>query len=203
MRPMPERVPDTDLPPHALRDRTQRLIEVLDVAGSDVEARADELIARTKDILALPGLADAVANPAWSPEAGDGPAAGWLYQDGDVRITRGTLPAGYTLPPHNHGGWNIFGVYRGAVKYTSFRRLDDRTRAHHADLAVAEDRIMVDGDVTILPGPPHDIHTLTGLAETSTTILIARGRFSEIREHYLPDEHCYILRPGDARGYAR
>ena len=59
-----------------------------------------------------------------------------------------------------------------------------------------------DGDVTVLPGPPDDVHTITGLAELSTTLLIARGRFSEIREHYLPHEHCYVLRPGDARGYS-
>jgi len=195
--------PAPDMMPAALRQRTQALIGILDDVGDDLERRADDLVACTKEILALPGLADVVANPAWSQATGDGPAAGWLYQDGDVRITRGSLPAGYTLPPHNHGSWNIFGVYHGAVKYTSYRRLDDRTTPHHADLGVAEDRIMSDGDVTILPGPPHDIHTITGLAEMSTTILVARGRFAEMREHYLPDEHCYILRPGDARGYAR
>ncbi len=190
--------------PHGrLRALTQRLIEVLDEAGDRVETRSDDLIARTRDILALPGLADVVANPAWSGPSGDGPSAGWLYQDGDVRITRGQLPAGFTLPPHNHGAWNIFAVYLGAVKYTSYRRLDDRSAAYHADLEVAEDRIMTDGDVTILPGPPDDVHTVTGLAVMSTTLLIARGRFSEIREHYLPHEHCYVLRPGDARGYSR
>jgi hypothetical protein len=198
---MPSPAPDTSAA--VLRHRTQALIAILDDVGGDVERRADDLVACTREILAVPGLADVVANPAGSPASGDGPAAGWLYQDGDVRITRGTLPAGYTLPPHNHGSWNIFGVYRGAVKYTSYRRLDDRTRPHHADLGVAEDRIMTDGDVTILPGPPHDIHTVTGLAEITTTILVARGRFADIREHYLPDEHCYILRAGDARGYAR
>ena len=41
------------------------------------------------------------------------------------------------------------------------------------------------------------------LATISTTLLVARGQFAEVREHYLPSEGCYILRPGDARGYAR
>jgi len=190
-------------PPATLRDLTLDLIEALDKAGDDVEAHADVLVARTREILQLPGLDEAVANPAWSDLAAGGPATGWLYQDGDLRIVRGTMPAGFTLPPHNHGGWNIFGVYRGAVKYTSYRRLDDRTRSYHADLAVAEDRIMTDGDVTILPPPPHDVHTVTGLAESTTTLLIARGRFSDVREHYLVDDHCYVLRSGDARGYTR
>jgi predicted metal-dependent enzyme (double-stranded beta helix superfamily) len=187
----------------SLRELTLRLIDALDEAGDDVGAHADVLIALTRDILRLPSLDEVVANPAWSEVSGSGPAAGWLYQDGDVRITRGTMPAGFTLPPHNHGAWNIFGVYRGAVKYTSYRRVDDRGRPYHAELAVAEDRIMTDGDVTVLPPPPHDVHTVTGLAETTTTLLIARGRFAEVREHYLVDEQCYILRPGDARGYTR
>ncbi len=189
--------------PGTLRDLTLRLIDALDEAGDDVEGHADVLIARTQDILRLPALDEMVANPAWSAVTTDGPAAGWLYQDGDVRITRGTMPAGFTLPPHNHGAWNIFGVYRGAVKYTSYRRVDDRDRSFHADLTVAEDRIMTDGDVTVLPPPPHDVHTVTGLAEMTTTLLVARGRFAEVREHYLVDDHCYILRPGDARGYTR
>jgi predicted metal-dependent enzyme (double-stranded beta helix superfamily) len=189
--------------PATLRDLTLDLIEALDKAGDDVEGHADILVARTQEILRLPALDEAVANPAWSEPTTGGPATGWLYQDGDIRIVRGTMPAGFTLPPHNHGSWNIFGVYRGAVKYTSYRRLDDRTQSYHADLAVAEDRIMTDGDVTILPPPPHDVHTVTGLAELTTTLLIARGRFSDVREHYLVDDHCFVLRPGDARGYTR
>ena len=187
----------------ALRDLTRQLIDVLDEAGDNLERQHDELVVATKKILALDGLDTAVANPAWSGSTEEGAATGWLYQDGDVRIVRGTLPAGFTLPPHNHGGWNIFAVYRGAVKYTSYRRLDDRSTPWYADLGVAEDRIMTDGDVTVLPGPPHDIHTVTGLAPLTTTLLIARGRFSELREHYLPDEHCYVVRPGDARGRMR
>ncbi len=188
---------------NALRPLALQLIDVLDAAGDDVQSRADDLIDRTRAILALPDLDTVVANPAWSGDHGDGPAAGWLYQDGDARITRGRLPAGFTLPPHNHGAWNIFAVYRGAVKYTSYRRVDDRSLPYHAELEVAEDRIMTDGDVTILPGPPHDVHTVTGLADVSTTLLVARGRFAEVREHYLPSERCYVLRPGDARGYQR
>jgi predicted metal-dependent enzyme (double-stranded beta helix superfamily) len=187
----------------SLRDLTLRLIEALDQAGDDIAGHEKVLVERTRAILRLPGLDDVVANPAWSEVAPDGPTAGWLYQDGDVRITRGKMPAGFTLPPHNHGAWNIFAVYRGAVKYTSYRRVDDRSRSYHAELTVAEDRIMTDGEVTVLPPPPHDVHTVTGLAEMTTTLLVARGRFADVREHYLLDEHCYILRPGDARGYTR
>ena len=51
-------------PPATLRDLTLDLIEALDKAGDDVEAHADVLIARTREILRLPALDQAVANPA-------------------------------------------------------------------------------------------------------------------------------------------
>jgi predicted metal-dependent enzyme (double-stranded beta helix superfamily) len=177
------------------------LVELLDEAGDDVLSRQVELTACLQDLLSLPNLDSVNANPAWSNPSDDGPSAGWLYQDGDLRITRGRLPAGFTLPPHNHGAWNLFGVYDGAVKYTSYRRRDDRQVEYYADLEVADDRIMRASDVTILPAPPHDIHTITGLASLSTTILVARGTFAPVRERYLPDEQCYVLTEGEARGY--
>jgi predicted metal-dependent enzyme (double-stranded beta helix superfamily) len=186
--------------PLTMRSCAQRIIELLDEVGDDVLAKEKELTRAVEDVLALADLDTVVATPVWT-DADEGEATtGWLYNDGDVRIVRGTLPAGYTLAPHNHGAWNLFGVYRGAVKYTSYRRLDDRSRPYHADLEVAEDRIMSDGDVTILPAPPHDIHGVVGLAPLSTTVLVARGAFSTVREQYLPDQRCYIHRSGDARG---
>ena len=181
----------------ALRDLTRQLIDVLDEAGDDLGPRDDELVEATKKILSLPGLDTAVANPAWSGSTEEGAATGWLYQDGDVRIVRGTLPAGFTLPPHNHGGWNIFGIYRGAVHYRSYRRLDDRSRPHVADLEVAEDRVMVDGDVTLLPAPPDDIHAVTALAAVTTSLLVARGPFDAVREQYLPDCRAYYEVPAE------
>jgi predicted metal-dependent enzyme (double-stranded beta helix superfamily) len=101
------------------------------------------------------------------------------------------MPAGFIQSPHNHGNWNIFGIYRGAAQYRSYRRLDDRSRPFVADLEVVEDRVMTDGDVTLLPGPPNDIHTVAGLAPMTTSLLVARGPFAAMREQYLPDRHAY------------
>jgi predicted metal-dependent enzyme (double-stranded beta helix superfamily) len=187
-------------PPLTMRSCALRIIELLDEVGDDVLAKEKELTRAVEDVLALPDLDTIVATPVWTETEQDDASTGWLYNDGDVRIVRGTLPAGYTLAPHNHGAWNLFGVYRGAVKYTSYRRLDDRSRPYHAELEVAEDRIMCNGDVTILPAPPHDIHGVIGLAPLTTTVLVARGPFSPVREQYLPDQRCYVHRRGDARG---
>jgi predicted metal-dependent enzyme (double-stranded beta helix superfamily) len=173
-----------------VRESVGRLIELLDEVGDDIRSREKEITAVMQDLLALPGLDEVAANPTWT-EAGTGQAStGWLYYDCDVRVVRGRMPAGFAQTPHNHGSWNIFGIYRGAVHYRSYRRLDDRSRAHVADLEVAEDRVMTDGDVTLLPAPPDDIHAVTALAPT-TSLLVARGPFDAVREQYLPDLHAY------------
>ena len=192
----------SDLQPKTVRDCAARIIDLLDEVGDDVLAKEKELTRAVEDLLALPNLDTVVANPAWTATGDNEPTTGWLYNDGDVRIVRGTLTAGYTLAPHNHGSWNLFGVYRGAVKYTSYRRVDDRSRPYYADLEVAEDRIMSDGDVTVLPAPPHDVHGVIGLAPLTTTVLVARGRFSPVREHYIPEQRCYVNKHGDATGKA-
>lgn len=182
-----------------MRDAAGRLIELLDEVGDDVLAREKELAVALGEILALPDLDTVVANPVGERD-GEEPLTGWLYQDGDLRIVRGRMPAGMDLDAHNHGTWNLFGVYRGAVKYTSYRRIDDRSVPYRAELEVAEDLIMRDGDVTVLPGPPHDIHAVLGLAPMTTTVLVARGHFDGARERYFPDRGCYLVQEGDGRG---
>ncbi|MCB0994318.1 MAG: hypothetical protein KDB21_04450 [Acidimicrobiales bacterium] len=183
----------------SLRAVAGRLIEVLDECGDDVVSREADLADALRAVLALPGLDTVVANPVGDADGAE-PFTGWLYHDGDLRIVRGRMPAGMRLDPHSHGTWNLFGVYSGAVKYVSYRRLDDGTEPYRADLEVAEDRIMRDGDVTVMPGPPHDIHGVVGLAPVSTTVLVARGQFSPVREQFFPDEGCYVRFEGDGRG---
>jgi hypothetical protein len=176
----------------AVREHARQLIEVLDEIGDDVLSKEKEIIAIMQSLLGVPGLDTVLANP--SAAAAGGPfSTGWIYYDCDLRITRGIIDAGFVQRPHNHGTWNILGVYRGAMHYRSYERLDDRSRPFFADLAVAEDRIMTDGDVTVLPGPPHDIHTNAALAPGTVTLLVSRDEFSATREQYLPDLRSYYL----------
>jgi hypothetical protein len=176
----------------AVRVHARQLIEVLDEIGDDVLRKEKEIISIMQSLLAVPGLDKVLANP--SAAAAGGPfSTGWIYYDCDLRITRGIIDAGFVQRPHNHGTWNILGVYRGAMHYRSYERLDDGSRPFYADLVVAEDRIMTDGDVTVLPGPPHDIHTNAALAPGTVTLLVARDDFSATREQYLPDLKSYYL----------
>lgn len=183
-----------------MRTYAGRLIELLDEVGDDVLAAEKELTAVLADILAMPGLDTVNATPAAIGVDDATATTGWLYNDGDLRIVRGRMPAGLDLAPHNHGAWNLFGVYDGALQYTSYRRRDDGQVPFVADLEVAEKRVMTHGDVTVLPGPPHDIHAVLGLAPMTTTILVARGAFAEVRERYHPDRGCYERSEGAAAG---
>jgi predicted metal-dependent enzyme (double-stranded beta helix superfamily) len=189
-------------PAGAVRECAGRLLEILDDVGDDVLRREKDIVAVMEDLLALPGLDTVVASPVWTPDAGTagGPTVGWIYQDTDLRIVRGTITAGFEQIPHDHGTWNLFGVYRGAVHYRSYRRTDDGARPFHADLEVVEDRVMTDGDVTVLPAPPGDVHAVVGLAALSTTLLVARGAFAAQRHRYLVDRGTYYLVPSEEAG---
>jgi predicted metal-dependent enzyme (double-stranded beta helix superfamily) len=174
-----------------IRDCARRFIEVLDEAGNDVVSSEKDLYAIMGDLLALDGLETVVGSPSGPATAVTSFATGWLYYDSELRIVRGTMPGGFAQRPHNHGSWNIFGVYRGGLHYRSYRRMDDGSEPFRADLEVAEDRIMTDGEVTVLPGPPHDIHAITALAPSTVTLLVARGHFSPSRQQYLPELRSY------------
>lgn len=174
-----------------IRDCARRFIEVLDETGDDVLSREKDFFAIMGDLLALDGLDTIIGSPAVGPSKVTSFATGWLYYDSELRIVRGTMPGGFAQRPHNHGSWNIFGVYRGGLHYRSYRRLDDGLEPYRADLEIAEDRVMTDGEVTVLPGPPDDIHAISALAPSTVTLLVARGHFSPVRQQYLPDLHAY------------
>jgi predicted metal-dependent enzyme (double-stranded beta helix superfamily) len=174
----------------ALRVAATSLLDVLDRVGDDVGAAEGEIATIMKELLLVDWLDDVDVTPAGG-DAGDDVSNGWLYQDGDLRIVRGRMRAGFVQEPHDHGAWNIFGVYRGACHYRSFRRVDDGTRPYRADLEVAESRVMTDGDVTVLPAPPHDIHAVSALAPRTTTLLVARGPFDSVRRQFLPELGAY------------
>ena len=172
------------------------LIEILDEVGDEILRQEKAIRAVLQDLLGVPGLDTVNANPTGS-DLGSAMGTGWLYYDCDLRIVRGRMQAGFAQSPHDHGGWNIFAVYRGAAHYRSYRRTDDGSQPFRADLEVIEDRIMSDGDVTLLPAPPGDIHAVAGLAPETVTLLVARGPFSAVRRQFMPERHAYYEVPAE------
>jgi len=179
----------------SVRSAMADLIGVINGAHDDVTTVEQEIKDAMQALLALPGLDTAPAQSTSPP--GSPFSTSLLYYDGEFRVVRGTLPAGFVQKPHNHGAWNILAVYKGAMHYRSYRRADDRQRPYYADLELAEDWIMTDGDVTVMPGPPHDIHATAGLAPTSITLLIAREQFLPMREQYMPEMKSYYVIDGE------
>jgi predicted metal-dependent enzyme (double-stranded beta helix superfamily) len=176
----------------SVRDAMTKLIAVLNDVGDDVLSAEKEIIVAMQDLMSIPGL-DTVATQS-NTKADPGKATtGLLYYDCEYRLVRGMMPAGFAQRPHNHGSWNILSVYRGAMHYRSYRRVDDRGQPYVADLEVAEDRVLGEGDVTVLPAPPHDIHATAGLAPMTVSFLVARQEFGATREQYLPDLKSYYV----------
>jgi predicted metal-dependent enzyme (double-stranded beta helix superfamily) len=174
----------------AVRACALALLEILDDVGDDVGRAEGDIATVMKELLAVDWLDDIDASPV-KADPNNPVQTGWLYHDCDLRIVRGRFHAGFAQEPHNHGAWNIFAVYRGAVQYRSYRRRDDGSTPYRADLEVAEDRVMTDGEVSVLPSPPHDIHAVAGLAPYTSTLLVHRGTFSPVRRQYLPASGVY------------
>src|SRR5690242_18320816 len=95
----------------ALRVAATALLDVLDRVGDDVGSAEGEIAAIMKELLLVDWLDDVDVTPGGG-DADDDVSNGWLYQDGDLRIVRGRMRAGFVQEPHNHGAWNIFAVYR-------------------------------------------------------------------------------------------
>jgi predicted metal-dependent enzyme (double-stranded beta helix superfamily) len=118
----------------------------------------------------------------------------WLYYDHELSIMTARMPQGTSIPIHNHGTWEVVGVYRGAIKYTMYERADDLSQPYYAELRVVDDRIMRPEDVSICPPPPHDVHGFTALTDDTYIVAIVGGQFAPIRQYYNPHEKYYIER---------
>ena len=174
----------------AVRSCAQQLIEILDEVGNDVLTKEKEITAVMQELLAIPGLDTVSASPSTATSGGPF-STGWIYYDCDLRIVRGIVDTGFVQRPHNHGTWNIFGIYSGAMHYRSYARDDDGSVPFHAELRIAEDRIMTAGDVTVLPAPPGDMHATATLAPGTVSLLVAREQFNAVRQQYLPELNAY------------
>ena len=181
----------TDLTMGAVSEAMSKLAAILETTESGILSRETEIKAVMRDLLAIPGLDQAPVAEVTMTEDGQDVRLATLFNNGGLRLTRGRLPAGFIQRPHNHGAWNIFAVYSGAVHYRSYNRLDDRSKPYFADLEIAEDGVMYAGDVTVLPEPPNDIHVTVALARENITLLIAPGEFAPQREQYVPELSTY------------
>src|SRR5258708_18792547 len=145
---------------YTARHCAANLIELLDRHGADLEAAARAAVAPVQRLLARPDLltlgVDRSANHAGQSL--------YLYYDFDLQITVSSLALGVPIPVHDHGTWELVGVYRGEVRHTLYRRVDDRSEPGRAELEVIEERLLHQNDVVAAIPPDADIHAFTALS---------------------------------------
>ncbi len=118
----------------------------------------------------------------------------WLYYDGEIGILTAKCPSDVGVPVHNHGTWEIVGVYKGELAYRLFNRVDDGSRDGYADLQIVEDGVMRAGEFSVCPLPPHDIHGFQARNDDTWMIAVVHGEFAEERLYFDPEKKSYIRR---------
>ena len=117
----------------------------------------------------------------------------YLYFDGQLSILIFEVPKGETIPPHDHGVWEGFCVYRGQVHHKVYRRADDGSVDDYAELELLEGATLKAGEVTIV-APPADIHSFTALMEGTIGLTFLNGVYNNNRNIYQPETNSYIAK---------
>jgi predicted metal-dependent enzyme (double-stranded beta helix superfamily) len=92
----------------------------------------------------------------------------WLLfrsKDADLSLFSLVVPGWRSTPVHDHLAWGLVGLYRGEQAETVFRRQDDGSTEGHAELVVAERRLLQRGGIYDLLPPDGDIHSVVTVGE--------------------------------------
>lgn len=122
-----------------------------------------ELVASCRDPLTR--LLEAPATEPWLAGLhADAPESRELYRDAahDFLLLAHTERLGLYRPPHDHGrGWVVYGVQRGEMEMSSYRRVHDLRGASR--IVKRESFVLRPGDVRVfLPGDIHDTRCTAG-----------------------------------------
>jgi predicted metal-dependent enzyme (double-stranded beta helix superfamily) len=148
----------------ALIEETRRLMGLIE---SDAE-RVEALRPAFSKLLAADGwLPDEYANPDDSSGMGGGIGQYALYRaaDGSLCLFSLVVPVGASTPVHDHLAWGLIGVYRGTQHETIYERTDDGATAGRADLRVARELQVGEGEFYTLLPPTDDIHLVRTISD--------------------------------------
>ena len=172
-----------------VRDCATAIIETIARCGDDQAALASGLRAPIAELTKRNDLRD-----LGIPRQGNNVAfSRYLYFDGELSILLFEVPSDREVPPHDHGVWESFCVYRGRARHTVYRRADDGAQEGYAELETVRDDVMDVGDVAIV-APPADIHSFTALEEGTLGITVVNGTYKEDRHYYQPDAKTYVVK---------
>ena len=136
----------------------------------------------------------------------DEPSARELYRDpqyGFVQMGHFHRP-GPAGTPHDHGPcWVLYGVYRGAIEITKYRRTDDGSVPGRASLEAVETVRVTDG--VVRPYLPGDIHATRALDPAGSVVMrFLSADLDQVERHrYKPLEPANRPTPERAPGAGR
>lgn len=94
--------------------------------------------------------------------------------DGALQVYVVEFAPGMPTPVHDHLTWGLIGVCGGAQKTSRYQRLDDGSRAGHADLKLIDESVLERGAVYPLL-PPNDIHRIETVGDRPSYSLHVLG----------------------------
>ena len=129
----------------------------------------------------------------------------YLEPDNTLNLSIGLMrrdqPTIETTEMHSHGTWGVFCVYQGHEWYGLWERVDNGERRGYADLRQLEYRLLGPGDLTIMYGPPADIHTHSPIDEDIWMIaLFGNNAATATRSYFTPQ---WRVRQGVPGKYAK
>jgi predicted metal-dependent enzyme (double-stranded beta helix superfamily) len=117
-----------------------------------------------------------------------------LYNDGELSIIIAHEPFNEAIPVHDHGMWEMLGLWRGRLDHCMYRRVDDGTRPGYAELDEVDRLMMEPGDVICVPPPPHDLHGFTAQTDDTYLVAILPGWYNDVRRYFDVQRKSYFLR---------
>jgi predicted metal-dependent enzyme (double-stranded beta helix superfamily) len=164
--------------------------DALEAYEGDLPAAQHEVIA----ILRRLAQEDDLLQIGLPRESNHGVDGSWLYWDGEIGIFTAKFPDGLAVPVHDHGTWEIVGVYEGELDYRSYRQVDDGSTEGYAELEVVEDRVLGPGDFSVVPLPPDDIHGFQARGGDMWMMGVLHGAFAEERRYFDVERRSYVRR---------
>jgi 3-mercaptopropionate dioxygenase len=171
------------------------ILKTLIVEIEQVVATSDD----RRDTLArlTPSFAALLSEPTWLHADFRRPVAEKFAQyaiyraaDATLSIMAMVVPAGVATPVHDHRAWGLVGVYQGRQREKVYRRLDDGSRPHFAELQEVAENILSPGDITTLLPPEGDIHLIETIsAEPSISIHVLGNDIGCEHRHRYDVEH--------------
>lgn len=173
----------------AVRDCARTIIALIERVGQDGPRLLEGLREPMARLLARPNL----LSLGVKREGNHIDNSKYLYFDGQLIMTMDQFPKGKFIPPHDHGVWEALCIYRGAVDHKVYERKDDGSKPGYADLTTIDDRVLRQGDMSIV-AMPAEVHGFTALDDETYSLTVVGGHYKSDRHYFKPEEKTCVVR---------